>query len=229
MNHKTRLSLAALTAAASAIAAPASAQINGIATADTAAAVAGTQALQTGYQQIATQYEAQRQTLDQRQQSRTQLAQQLDTNSDGQLDDAEAAAAPEATVQQIQALDQEIAQIQAPIQRARVYVVSQLAQQYAPAAQQVISDRSIQILISPEAIIYAPETANVTPAITQALNTRVPQASVDVPQDWQPTQATVNLFQQVQQLLVLSAMQQQQAQQQGQAPAPAQQAPVEGR
>ena len=211
--------------ALSAVAVPATAQVNGIATADTAVAVAGTQALQTGYQQIATQYEPQRQTLEQRQQQRNQLVQQLDTNADGQLSEEEANAAPEATVQQVQALDQEIGQIQGPIQRARVYVVSQVAQQYAAAVQQVISQRSIQLLIAPEAVLYAPDAANVTPAVTQALNTLVPTAQITPPADWQPTQATVQLFQQIQQLLVLSAMQQQQ--QQG-APA-AQQQPVEGR
>jgi Skp family chaperone for outer membrane proteins len=216
---------AALIAAAAAAAVPAAAQVNGMATADTAVAVAGTTALQTGYQQIATQYEAQRQTLDQRQQQRNQLVQQLDTNGDGQLDEAEANAAPEATVQQVQALDQEIQTIQAPIQLARLYVVSQVAQQYGAAVQQVITDRSIQIMISPEAIIYAPDEANVTQAITDSLNTRVPSVTTTVPEGWQPTQATVNLFQQIQQLLVLSAMQQQQAAQQPGAAAPA--APAE--
>jgi Skp family chaperone for outer membrane proteins len=232
IQHAKPALAAAIIAAAASLTAPAAAQVNGIATADTAVAVAGTQAFQTGYQQIATQYEPQRQTLDQRQQQRQQLVQALDTNSDGQLDETEAAAAPEATVQQVQALDQEIQTIQNPIQLARLYVVSQVAQQYGAAVQQVISDRSIQMMISPEAIIYAPDAANVTQAITEALNTRVPSATTTVPEGWQPTQATVNLYQQIQQLLVMSAMQQQQAaaQQQGGAAAPAPaQPPVEGR
>ncbi len=213
MIHHAKPALAAIIAAAGLGAgAPAAAQVNGIATADTALAIASTQALQTGYQQIATQYEPQRQTLEQRQQQRNTLVQQLDTNADGQLDEAEGAAAPAATVSQVQALDQEIQQIQAPIQLARLYVVSQIAQQYAPAVQQVIADRSIQMLIAPDAIIYAPEAANVTQAVTDALNTRVATAAIAVPADFQPNQATVNLFQQIQQLLVMSAMQQQQQQ-----------------
>jgi len=218
---------AAIIATAACAGVPAAAQVNGIATADTAVAVAGTTAFQTGYQQIATQYEPQRQTLEQRQQQRQQLVQQLDTNADGQLDDAEAQAAPEATVSQVQALDAELQQIQAPIQLARLYVVSQVAQQYGAAVQQVIADRSIQMLIAPDAIIYAPDAANVTQAVTEALNSRVPTATVAPPAGWQPSQATVNLFQQIQQLLVMSAMQQQQAAQQGAAAAPQQ--PVEGR
>lgn len=225
MRYLTTTTLASGLALSALATAPAAAQVNGIATADTAMAVAGTQALQTGYQQIATQYEPQRQTLEQRQQQRNQIVQQLDTNSDGQLSEEEANAAPDATVQQVQALDQEIQQIQGPIQLARIYVVSQLAQQYAAAVQQVISDRSIQLLIAPEAVLYAPEAANVTQAVTQALNTRVPSVQVTPPQGWQPTQATVQLFQQIQQLLVLSAMQQQQQQGAG----AQQQPPVEGR
>ena len=226
MTNITRTALA-LSAAASLLAvnSPVVAQVNGIATADTSVAVAGTQALQTGFQQISTQYEAQRQSLEQTQQQRQQIVQQLDTNQDGQLSETEANAAPQATVTQVQQLDQQIAQIQAPIQRARVFVVSQVAQQYAAAVQQVISDRGIQLMIAPEALVYAPETADVTQSVTQALNARVPSVQIVPPENFQPTQAAVQLYQQIQQLLLLSAIQQQQ-QQQG---AAGQQQPVEGR
>jgi Skp family chaperone for outer membrane proteins len=214
MTHYLKPALAAGIALAGITASPAAAQVNGIATADTAVALAGTTALQTGYQQIATQFESQRQSLEQTQQQRQQLVQQLDTNSDGQLSEEEANAAPEATVTQVQQLDQQIAETQAPMQRARLYVISQLAQQYSAAVQQVITERSIQLLISPDALLYAPDTANVTPSITQALNTLVPTVNTAVPEGWQPNQATVNLFQQVQQVLMMAAMQQQQQQQQ---------------
>lgn len=213
MTNILKPALAAGIALAGLAAAPVAAQVNGIATANTAVAVAGTSALQTGYQQIATQYESQRQSLEQTQQQRQALVQQLDTNGDGQLSDAEANAAPEATVTQVQQLDQQIQQIQGPIQRARVYVVSQLAEQYSAAIQQVISDRSIQMMISPDALIYAPDSADVTQSVTEALNTRVPTANITVPEGWQPNQATVQLFQQIQQVLMLAAMQQQQQQQ----------------
>ena len=214
----------AATAAALVVALPAGAQVNGIATAETPIAIASSQAFQTGYQQIDVQYEAQRQSITQQQQSYQQLVRPLDTNADGQVDDAELQATPQATVTQLQQLEQQIAQMQAPIQRARLYVVNQVAQQLAPAVQQVISERAIQLMISPDALIYAPDGADVTQAITAALNTRIPSVQITPPEGWQPTQATAQLFQQIQQLLVLSAMQQQQ-QQQG---AAAQQ-PVEGR
>ena len=210
--------MAALAAAGAGIAAPAAAQVSGIATVDLPRAVVQSQAFQTGYQQIGTQYQAQRTTIDQRNQQRQQLVQTFDTNGDGQLDQTEAAAtqdANNATVRQIQAIDQELATLQQPINRARVYVVQQVAQQYSAALQQVVSDRNIQFVMAPESLIYAADAADVTALVTTQLNSRVPTAQIVPPADWQPSEAAVGLFQQVQQLLVLSAMaQQQQAAQQ---------------
>ncbi|RPF72479.1 OmpH family outer membrane protein [Aurantiacibacter spongiae] len=220
MKSLTKIALAA-GLATTATAAPASAQVNGIGTSDLPIAVVGSQAFQTGYQQIATQYQAQRTTVEQRQQQRTQLVQQLDTNGDGQLSEDEANAAPQATVQQVQAIDQEIQQIQRPINLARIYVVQQVAQQYAPALQQVVSAQNVQIVLTPDAIVYAPEAANLTPAVVQALNTRVPSVQITPPAGYQPSEAAVGLFQQVQQVLLMAQMQQaqQQAQTQTQQPA----------
>ncbi|MFB0613387.1 OmpH family outer membrane protein [Aurantiacibacter poecillastricola] len=204
---------AALAAAGVALATPAAAQVNGMATADITAAVIGSQAFQTGFQQISTQYESQRSTIEQRQQQRQQLIQTFDTNGDGQLDQTEQQATQDAsntTVQQIQAIDREMSQLQQPINRARVYVVQQVAQNYSAALQQVISDNNIQFVISPDALVYGPEAADITSNIVTALNTRVPSAQITPPADWQPSEAAVNLYQQIQQLLMISAMQQQQ-------------------
>lgn len=231
MNYRNLATASAVAIASLALAAPASAQVNGIATADRALAVANTQALQTGFEQIATQNQAQLTSLGQLQQQQQTIVRGLDTDGDGQLSEAEQAAVPEATRQQLGTLNQQIRAIEVPIQRARVYVVSQIGQQYAPAVQQVIADRSIQIMLAPDALIYAPETADVTSAITTAMNARVTSAQIAPPADWQPSQGGVQLYQEIQQLIVYSAMQQQaaaaaQAQQgqqpQQQAPAPAQ-------
>ncbi|WAT18649.1 OmpH family outer membrane protein [Aurantiacibacter sp. MUD11] len=210
---KTAMS-ASLAVAGVALATPAAAQVNGIATADINSAVIGSQAFQTGYTQINTQYQAQRTTIDQRQQQRQQLIQTFDTNGDGQLDATEQQATQDpnnATVQQIQAIDQELATLQQPINRARVYVVQQVAQQYSAALQQVISDKNIQFVISPDVLVYEAQGADVTADVVTALNTRVPSVQITPPADWQPSEAAVNLFQQIQQLLMLAAMQQQQA------------------
>lgn len=215
---------AAIAVAGTSLALPAAAQVNGIATVDIGTAVAGSQAFQTGYQQIGTQYQTQRTTIEQRTQQRQQLIQTFDTNGDGQLDQAEQAATQDpnnATVQQIQAIDQEIATLQQPINRARVYVVQQVAQQYSASVQQVITDNNIQFVIAPDALIYAPEAADVTGSVVEVLNTRVPSVAITPPADWQPSEAAVNLFQQIQQLLMMAAVQQQQAAAQQQAQQPA--------
>lgn len=213
------LAFGAAPVATLALSAPAAAQVNGIATVEPAVAVASTTALQTGFQQISTQYASQRQTLEQHEQQRTQLLQQLDTNKDNQLSDAERQAAPQATVTQINTLDQQIQQIQGPMTRARLYVISQILQQYGPSLQQVIADRKIQMVIAPDSVIYAPDAANVTNLVTTALNTRVPSVQVVPPEGWQPNQTTAQLFQEIQQLLMMAAMQQQQQPQQPQSSA----------
>lgn len=214
----------ALAAGIALAAVPAAAQVNGMAVAETAVAVAGSQPLQSGFQQVGTTYDAQITALEQYQTQRQQLLQQLDTNGDGSLDEAEQAVLEDANnpvVQQIASLEQNINTVQAPIQLARLYVVSQVAEQYGPAVQQVISDRQIQIMLSPEAIVYAPDEANVTQLVSQAINSRLPTVSITPPQGWQPTQATVNLYQQVQQVFAIARAQQQAAAAQAPAQAPA--------
>lgn len=220
---KTTLAMtAALGATLAAV--PAAAQVNGIATADRALAIANAQALQTGYQQIADQNQAQLTTLQQLQQQRDVIVKGFDTDGNGQLTEAEANAAPESSKQQVRTLDEQISAAQLPIQRARLYVLTQVAQQYAPAVQQVIADRSIQVMLAPDAIIYAPESADVTQAVTAAINTRAPSVQITPAADWQPTQAAAQLYQEIQQLMYYSALQQQAAaqQQSAQPQAPAQ-------
>jgi Skp family chaperone for outer membrane proteins len=206
------------------------AQVNGMAVAEASVAVAGSQPLQSGFQQVGTTYQTQITALEQYQTQRQQLLQQLDTNGDGSLDEAEQAVIEDTNnpvVQQLAALEQNINTVQAPIQMARLYVVSQVAEQYAPAVQQVISDRQIQIMLAPEAILYAPDEANVTELVSQAINARLPAVSITPPQGWQPNQATVNLYQQIQQVFAIARAQQQAAA--GQAPAAAAGAQVNGR
>ncbi|HSG33536.1 MAG TPA: OmpH family outer membrane protein [Sphingomonadaceae bacterium] len=202
--------------------APACAQVNGIAVTDIAVAVASTQSLQTGLQQIGTTYAAQITQLEQLETQRQQLLQTLDTNGDGQIDEAEQATLTETnpTVQQVGQIDQQIAQAQTPLQLARIYVVSQVAAQYSAALQQVISDRNIQIVLSPEAVAYAPEAADITEAVATALYARVPTVNIVPPQGWQPSQAAMQLNQQVQQVFAIARAQQQAAQQAQGAAAP---------
>src|SRR5688572_14806133 len=214
------LSIAAL-ALTVGMAVPASAQVNGIGVSDPAIAIASAQALGTAYTQINTTYQAQRTQLEQLQQQRETLVRQFDTNNDGQMSDAEqqAAQANATAVQQLQTLDQTIQQTQAPIQLARIYVIEQIAMQYSPAVQQVVTANNISLIITPGSVVYANDAVDVTPKIVAQLNTLVPTVSTSVPAGWQPQRQSVSLYQEVQQMLVAAA--QQQAQAPAQQPAPA--------
>ena len=222
-SHLLSLSALALTAA---IAVPASAQVNGIGVTDPAIAIATSAALGAAYQQIGTTYAAQRTQLEQLQQQRDTLVRQFDTNNDGQMSEAEQQAAQANTpaVQQLQTLDQTINQTQAPMQLARVYAIEQIAMQYGTAVQQVVAAGNISIILTPASVVYASDPVDVTDEIVARLNTLVPTVSTSVPAGWQPQRQSVQLFQEVQQMLVTAA-QQQAAQQQGAAPAPQPAAP----
>lgn len=217
-----RITSTALAALAAIAAVPASAQVNGIAVADPAIAVAGSQAIQTAYNQIGTTYQAQRSQLEGLQQQRAGLIRQFDTNGDGQLSQEEqtAAQADTARMQQVQTLDQQINTIQQPITLARVYAIEQIGQQLNAAVQQVVQANNIQLILAPASALFVSDAADVTDEIITQLNTLAPAVSTAAPQGWQPQQQSVNLYQQVSEILLSVA-----AQQQAQQPA----APVQGR
>lgn len=223
-----RLTGAALAALAASAAVPAAAQVNGIGVADPAIAVAGSQALQAAYNQIGTTFQAQRTQLEQLQQQRAGLIRQFDTNGDGQMSQEEQTAAQANTtvIQQVQGLEQQINTVQQPIILARVYVIEQLGQQLSPAVQQVVQANNIQLILNPESALFIADTVDVTDDITNQLNQLVPTVSTAVPQGWQPQQQSVNLYQQVSEVLLQVAVQQQQAAAQQQQPAST---PVPGR
>ena len=214
------LAAAGLTAAAVA-ATPAAAQVSGnIGIVNAPAAVAATTARGTAYQQISTTYASQIQQIQQKQQQAQTLLQQLDTNNDGQLDEAEQQAAqntPQAT--QLQTLDRESAQLSGQIDAARVYAVEQILLQYNAALQTVVQQNNLQIVLSPDSIAYSVPAANITDKVVAALNARVPSVQITPPQGWQPSQQAISAFQQVQQILMVAAARQQAAAQQQQQPA----------
>lgn len=225
---KARILGATMLALSALVATPAAAQVNGVAVTDPAVAIAGAQALQAAYTQIGTTFQAQRTQLEQLQQQRATAIRQFDTDGDGQLSQEEqtAAQANTAVITQVQGLDQQINTIQQPITLARVYVIEQLAQQLSPAVQAVVQANNIQLILNPAATLYIAEAADVTDDIVAQLNTLAPTVSTAVPEGWQPQQQSVQLFQQVQEILVTAAAQQQAAQQQQQQQ-PA--TPVQGR
>jgi Skp family chaperone for outer membrane proteins len=225
---KPLLTTAIALALGAALSAPASAQVSGIGVAEPAIIVAGSQALSGAYSQITTTYAAQRTQLDQLDQQRIALIKKFDTNNDGKLDQAEQTAAQaenNPTRKQLETLEQQISTVQAPINLAAAYAVSQIAQQLGAAVQQVVSAGGIQLILPSNDVLYAADAANLNQKIVTALNARVPQVSITPPTGWQPDQATVQLFQDVQQVRLAAAQamaaQQQQQQQQGAANPPA--------
>ena len=204
---------------------PVAAQVNGIATSAPEAVFVRAAARQAAYQQINQTYATQIQQVRTLQQENQQLQRTLDTNNDNQISDAEIQAG-QATVQQIQAKEQQIAQLSQPIALAQAYAIEQLANEYQNARQQVISSKRIQIMLSPDAIQYAPDGIDVTNDIIAALDQRVPTVQAQPPAGWQPRRESLALQQTVQQILLGVAQQQalqqaqQQQQQQNTTPAP---------
>ena len=196
------------------IAAPASAQLQGnIATVNAPGVVINTNAFKTAYQQIGTTYKTQLDTMVQRNQERQTLLQQLDTNKDNQLDEAEQQAA-QGTQQatRIGQIDQELGQLSNQVDGARIYAIEQILRQYSAALQEVIQQRQIQMVVAPDAVIYAPQQASITQLVATSLNAKVPSVQIVPPQDWQPNRNSVAMYQQIQQaLMTAQAIQAQQA------------------
>ena len=92
--------------------------------------------------------------------------------------------------------------------------------------QSVVQANNVQLIVNPNAVLYMADPAELTDEIVAQLNSSVPTVSTAVPQGWQPSQQSVNLFQQVQEILLTVAQQQQQAAAQQQ---PAAATPVQGR
>lgn len=219
-------SLVAAGIASTAIATPAVAQVQGkIAAVDPAGVVLGTNAFKTAYQQIGTTYKGQIDAIRQREQERQTLLKPLDKNGDNQIDDAELEAAQKANTpgfQRIGQIEQEVAQMTNQVEGARVYAIEQILRQYGPALQEVAQQQQIQLVLSPETVVYAPPAINITPLVVTSLNAKVPSVQIVPPQDWQPNRNAIAIFQQIQQVLVAAQMQQQQqaAQQQPNTQAP---------
>jgi Skp family chaperone for outer membrane proteins len=234
MKIRNTVAVAAFLSAA-AIAMPAGAQVAGIATADTSVAIARSKALSTAYQQIGTQYAAVAQQMQAKRTEINNINAQLDTNKDKNLDQAEVDAAVKAKnplLTQIDTKQKEINAMQDPIIRAQLFSVEQIALKYEAAQQAVITAKKINVILSPEAFVWAPDAVDVTTAITAELDKAVPSVAIVPPADWRPSRQGAALYQSIQQLFnnaaQLQAAQAASAQSpQPGAPAPARPAPAQ--
>ncbi|QQV78729.1 OmpH family outer membrane protein [Sphingomonas aliaeris] len=200
MNTYKKLLLAAVLVAPAAIMGATQANAQAVAVADPQGAIGNTKAFTTAVTQIRTQYKAQ---LDQSTARRAAvqkeieaLALALDTDKNGQvsqqeLEAAQAAKRPEiAAIQQKQtAVQQEVGRLEAPAARAQQYAAEQIALKYEGALQSVVSKRGVQLIVRPDAVVFAQPASDLTPAITTELDTLVPTVSITPPANWQPGQA----------------------------------------
>lgn len=221
MTKLTRSLAGGLLAAAAFASAPAAAQVAGIATTSPEIVIARAAARNTAYQQIGTQYAAQIGQIGTLRNEIQTLLKSMDTDNDNQLSDAERAAKP-AVVTQVQQKEQQINNVARPITIAQAYVLDQLAREYDAARQQVVTAKRIQIMLTPDAIQWAPPAVDVTNDIVTALNTRKPTVTIAVPANWQPSQPIMQLQQAVQQILLAAAQQQAASVQQAQPATPQQ-------
>lgn len=234
MTTKTHLLAALLAApAALAFAAPANAQVAGIAYANPTSVVAASKAFDAARKQIATTYKA---SFDQIEARRTAIQKdleplitQLDTNKDGKVSDDEIKAAQNAknpaldrikTVQD--SANNDIAKLTNPAARAELFAIESILRQYEAAQLRVVTARKINVVLSPEVFMYAPDSADISGAITAEIDKTTPTVSIQPPADWQPSRDTLAIQQQLVQVAQMRAYQQAaQAQQQQGAAAPA--------
>ena len=215
----TKTIAAAALAGTVAIATPAAAQVAGIATSSPEAVIVRSQARIAAYQQIDQQFAAQIGQIRTLRQEMQTLQQSLDTDSNGQLSQAELQANP-GVVQQIQQKEQQLGQASQPIVLAQTYAIEQLINDYQNVRQQVVQQKNIQLLPTPDAIQWAPEAVNVTDDLVAVLDQRVPTVQITPPEGWRPRQDSLAAQQTVSQVL-MNVAQQQAAQQQAQQKQPA--------
>ena len=226
-----KMSLALLAATASVTIAPfAQAQVAGIATYDASIAILNSKARVAAYTQVDSTFGAFYQQIQQKAKEGNDLEQQLykqfDANGDKAVDDAELAkldAAKSPLKDQIAAKNSEIQQLQVPIVKARMFALEEITKKFNDAQKQVVAAKKITLILTRDAIIYAPSAVDVTADMTAALDRLVPAVST-TPSDanWQPNQEIQQLYKAIGQILQIQEYQaaaqarQQQAAQPGQ-------------
>lgn len=188
---------------AGSLAAPAQAQYQGFALANPTLVLAQSKTRDTAFQQVSQTFQTQIQLLGTLDNEITQLQTQLDTDGNKNISQAEIDAKPD-IVKQIQSKQQQVDLATQPIAMAHYYILEQLINDYPNAQSQVVSDKGISVILSPDAVLYAPEAMDVTSAIATVLDTRVPSVNTAVPAGWQPRQATVQTYEQLQQVLIMA-------------------------
>ncbi len=197
---------------------PAQAQVEGrMAIVDISGTVLGTEAFKNAYTEVNRTYTQQNDLRRAKAQERQALLQTFDTNGNKQVDDAELAAKQgSADMTKLNTLEQEIQAINNQIDGARIYAVEQILVQYGAALQEVTTKQQIKMVVDPGSVLYAPPEADITLQVVTALNAKVPSVGVVPPSGWQPSREGAQIYQDIQQRLLVAQIQQQQQQQQQQ-------------
>jgi Skp family chaperone for outer membrane proteins len=185
----------ALAAIAPVTAVPVAAQqaVKGIGVVSLPAVMVNSNAYKTAEAQRPTTYKPQ---IDQAEQRREAIAQQLQPLVDKFNADRQAANPNQqslqqqaAQIQQIQqAGQQELNQILAPVALSRAYVEEQIEDKLNDAVQNAAKKKGVTLILDPTqgAIVYADASYNITQDVLNELNTLLPSAQLVPPQGWQP-------------------------------------------
>lgn len=174
-------------------ASPALAQARGIGVVNIDAAIQRTTAYTNAMTQIQTTYATQlaqaqaRATALEAELQPLQQAAQAATQAAGGNISADNPAIVAFTTRQ-QSAQQELATLNRPMLLARAYVREQIALHINDATQAAMTGSNVDLVINPEAVLVAAPntTANLTPAVTAQLNTRVPSVQAIPPAGWNP-------------------------------------------
>lgn len=201
------LLLAALAAPATMVAAaPAHAQVNGIATAEPVIAIFRAKAWAAANEQIRTTFRDNLTKFEARQGDRQKLLAQIDRNGDKQVDDGELAAQP-ALKAQLDTVDKDLETLTTPMLRAQAFALEMILSRYQEAQTAVITAKKISVILSPQAIVFSPANSDVTAAITTELDRLVPSVPITAPANWRPTEETMQVLEQLVRLQAAAAQQ----------------------
>lgn len=184
------IALAAI--ASPAVTAPVAAQsATKVAVVNLPAVVVNSNAYKTAQTQRQTTYAAQMQQAEAR---RTQLQTQLQPLVTA-FNTARQAANPNQTslqqqaaqIQQIQQQgQQELQQILAPVALSQAYVEEQIQDQLQTAISNAATAARVQIVLSPDSVLFADNSLNLNEQVLAQLNTLIPNAQLVPPQGWLP-------------------------------------------
>lgn len=174
------------------IATPSFAQV---AVADLDAAVAQSAAVQSAEAQIKAAYKTQIDAFNARQAALANQLKPLQTElTTLQKNTATPPATFEAKVRAYKAQEanaqRELQTLAVPFARPTAYAQAQVSEKVSDAVRAAMTAKGIKIVIQPDATFAVAPEANLTPEITNQLNTLVKTVSITPPAGWQPGQPT---------------------------------------